>query len=196
MLLAEARTQEAAIEVVDEVATSPSSGASRSWSGRRRASPRPRDRGTRRAGRRIIAGYAMSWPRSRGSTREGARDVGELRVDDRRRERDDDPRPGPQRVVHHVEQERADDGVLLGLRREHALGDVAAAARLGARVPHRPPLDGERQDEHRERGAPVAEVGEQGSAVRAGRTFASIPESPPTAGCCSAKYATASAPSS
>ena len=110
------------------------------------ATTRPRNPAGRK---RIIAGYAMSCPSSDGSTcGNGAGDVGELRVDDRRRERDDDPRPRTQRVVHDVEQQRADDGVLLGLRREHALRDVAAAARLGARIPHRPPLDGERNDEH------------------------------------------------
>ena len=63
--------------------------------------------------------------------------------------------------MRDVEPERGAERVALVLRREDALRDVAAAARLCARIPHRPPLHGERDDQHREREARVAEVGQE-----------------------------------
>ena len=65
-----------------------------------------------------------------------------------------------------VEQQRAGDRILLGPRRQHALRDVAAAARLGARVPHGPPLHRERDDEHCEQRRPVRRVGQQAQRLR------------------------------
>ncbi len=60
-----------------------------------------------------------------------------------------------------VEEERARHGVLLALRGEHPLRDVAAAPRFGTGIPDRPPLYGEWNDEHRERERPVPEVGDE-----------------------------------
>ena len=51
--------------------------------------------------------------------------------------------------MEEVEEHHRADGVPLVLRGEHALGDVAAAARLRAGVPGRPPLHGDGQDEDR-----------------------------------------------
>ncbi len=93
--------------------------------------------------------------------RKRARDVVELRVDEHRRQRHEDPRPRAQRVMRHVEEQRAAERVFLALRGEDALRDVAAAARLRARIPDRPPRDGQRQDQHRHRQRPVAEIRQQ-----------------------------------
>ena len=106
------------------------------------------------AGRnRSIAGYAMSWPMSFGSTYGNACAMSASVAD--RRGCDASATMihghGPQRVVHRVEEERSGQRVLLAARREHALRDVAAAARLRARIPDRPPLDRERDDEDRQR---------------------------------------------
>ena len=92
---------------------------------------------------------------------EGRLDRVQRRIHDQRRERDDDPRPGPKRVVSDVEPERRFHRVALVLRGEHALSDVASATRLGARVPRAPPLDRNRDDEDRRRRPPVREIGQQ-----------------------------------
>ncbi len=67
----------------------------------------------------------------------------ETRVEDDGGEARDDPRPGSERVVRDLEEQRGEHAVLLGAGAEDALGDVAAAAGLGARIPGRPPLHGE-----------------------------------------------------
>jgi len=59
------------------------------------------------------------------------------------------PRPRAHRVVHEIEEQRRADGVFLVLGRQHALRDVAAAARLRARIPDVPPLHRQRQHQHR-----------------------------------------------
>ena len=92
----------------------------------------------------------------------------QLRVDEDRAERHEDPGPRPQHVVRDVEEEHGAERVLLRLRREHALRDVAAAARLRARIPDRPPLHRDRHDEHGDRDVPVVrEVGQDVQVVDA-----------------------------
>ena len=146
-----------------------------------------------------IAGYAMSWPSSAGS-RFGKRllDVRQLRVDDDRAEADEDPRPRAAARSARVEEEHGAERVPLRFRREHALRDVAAAAGLGAGIPHRPPLHRDRHDEHRDRDVPVVrEVGQDVQVVDAVRARAAARAAtpcrcrPPTPGACSAKYAAA-----
>ena len=102
--------------------------------------------------------------------RKGGLDVGELGVHEQRAEADQDPGPGAQHVVGDVEEEHRAQGVLLRLRREHPLGDVAAASGLRARVPDRPPLHRDRHDEDGHRQVPVAgEVGQDVQVVQSSR---------------------------
>ncbi len=105
--------------------------------------------------------------------REGLRDVAQVGIDQHRAQGHQDPGPGPERVVHHVEEQGAGHGVLLAPGGEHPLGDVAAAPRLGPGIPDRPPLDRDRDQEHRERHRPVAEVRQQVDGV--GRDLAEQP---------------------
>ena len=49
--------------------------------------------------------------------------------------------------MQEVEEERGTDGVLLVLSREHTLSDVPATAGLGTRIPARPPLHGDGEDD-------------------------------------------------
>src|SRR5512140_662675 len=87
---------------------------------------------------------------------EGLLDVRKLGEDDDRGQPDEDPGPRPEDVVGDVEEEDGAERVLLGLRGQHALGDVAAAAGLGPRVPDRPPLDGQGHDEDGDGQVPIA----------------------------------------
>ena len=64
-------------------------------------------------------------------------------VENDRGEAGDDPGPGPERVVGDLEEEGGEHAVPLRARAEDALGDIASASGLGARVPGRPPLHGE-----------------------------------------------------
>ena len=73
------------------------------------------------------------------------REVGEH---DERGEGRQVPGPRTDRVVHHLVEDRPAHAMSLALRGEHALHDVAATARLAARVPHVPPLDRNRDHEH------------------------------------------------
>ena len=91
----------------------------------------------------------------------GLRDVAQVGVDQDRAQRHQDPGPGPERVVHHIEKEGAGHRVLFTPGREHSLRDVAPAPRLGAGIPDRPPLNRDRDQEHRQRHRPVAEVRQQ-----------------------------------
>ena len=111
----------------------------------------------------------MSCPSRRGSSvGKRALNVGQLRIHEDRRERDEDPRPRAQHVVRDVEEQDRAERIALGLRRQHALRDVAAAAGFRAGIPHRPPLHGNRHDEHRDRDVPVVrEVGQHAEIVDA-----------------------------
>ena len=113
----------------------------------------------------------MSWPIRLGSRCGNAcLDVGELRVDDQRGQAHQDPRPGPQHVMRDVEKQRASQRVLFGFRGQHALRDVAAAARLRPRIPHGPPLHRDGHDEHGHRQVPVVlEIGQHRQVVHASR---------------------------
>ncbi len=83
---------------------------------------------------------------------------------------DEDPRPRAQHVVRDVEEQDGAERVLLRLRRQHPLGDVAAAARLGPGIPDGPPLHRHGHDEHRHRDVPVVgEVGQDVQVVDAAR---------------------------
>src|ERR1051326_7913374 len=92
--------------------------------------------------------------------------VRQIREHEDRRERDDDPWPWAQRVVHDVEEERTRQRIALAPGGKHALRDVTAAARLGAGIPNGPPLYGEWNDEERHRQPPIAEVGQESDDVR------------------------------
>ena len=105
------------------------------------------------------------------------RACGNTSIDD---ERDDDPRPRAQRVVSDVEEQRAAERIALALRGEDALRDVAAAAGLRAGIPHRPPRDRQRQDQHRQRQRPVVEIRQQ--LQRRRRDLRDQPDRPPTCG--------------
>ena len=80
---------------------------------------------------------------TRVEVRERALDVGQLGIDEDGTEGDENPRPRPQHVVRDIEEEHRAERILLRLRRQHALRDVAAAARLRARDT-RPPTTGRR----------------------------------------------------
>ena len=109
----------------------------------------------------------MSWPISAGSTCGSARCTSSsVREDQQGRQRHQDPRPRPQRVVRDVEPQRGAEGVALVARREHALGDVAAAAGLRAGIPGRPPLHGQRDHEQRHLDGGVVEVRQQREGAR------------------------------
>ena len=115
-------------------------------------------------------------------------------IDDQRAQADQDPGPGPQDVVGDVEEQDRAQRVLLRLGGQHALGDVAAAARLGAGIPDRPPLHGDGHDEDGHGHVPVVrEVGQHVQVVEAVRarscaeSLATRPRRPPTCGSLTAK---------
>jgi len=92
-----------------------------------------------------------------------------MRVENHGSHADQDPRPGAQRVVGHVEPQGGEQRVALVFRAEHTLRDVAAAARLRARVPRGPPVDGN-VNEERDGGHPDRrDVGDKAE-ERAART--------------------------
>ena len=64
-------------------------------------------------------------------------------------------------MVREAEEEHAADGVVLVLRGEDALDDVAAAARLRAGLAHRPPVHREWHDEYRHERVHVGELREE-----------------------------------
>ncbi len=67
-----------------------------------------------------------------------------------------------------VEEEDRAQGILLGLRGQHPLGDVAAAARLGAGIPDGPPLNRDGHDEDGHSDVPVIlEVGQHAEEIDA-----------------------------
>ena len=101
--------------------------------------------------------------------RERRTDRVEVREDDERGERDDIPRPGADRVLHDLREERAAERMSVALRRQHALDDVAAAARLGAGVPDVPPLDRDRDGEDGDDRVRVGEVREEAELRHDGR---------------------------
>ena len=119
-------------------------------------------------------------------------DVRQLRIRQRARERDDDPGPRAEGVVHHVEHPRAGDRVLLGSRREHPRRDGAPAVgrRAGIQTRHHWIVIGMKNAASATDQSPKS-----GSRFRDfGSTFANKPVSPPTSGRCNAKYATANVP--
>ena len=140
VLLGRVLLQEAAVDVVDEVARPPVQvRADRRHVGRREAGeeePLPARR--EEVDHRLDVGCLdVLLPG----------DLDAARVEEDGAEAGDDPGPGAQGVVTDVEEERREDPVPLALRREDPLRDVPAAARLRSRVPRRPPLDGEEGEE-------------------------------------------------
>jgi len=93
--------------------------------------------------------------------REGLPQCFMIGKDDERGQRHEDPRPGPHGIMHDVEQQRGARRMALVFGGQHALGNVAAAAGLGPRVPHRPPLHGERNEKDGNEHVQVARVGDQ-----------------------------------
>ena len=88
-------------------------------------------------------------------------DIRQVRVDEQGTEGDEDPGPGAQHIMGDVKKEDGPEGILFRFGREHALGDVAAAAGFGAGIPDGPPLHGNGQHEHGDGDFPiVGEVGE------------------------------------
>ena len=84
---------------------------------------------------------------------------------------------GRRHVMGDVEEQTRAERVLLRFRGEHALGNVAAAARLGAGIPDGPPLDGDRHDEHRHGDIPVVReirAACSGSSARRGPRIAKL----------------------
>ena len=63
----------------------------------------------------------------------------EAGVRHKRHQANQNPRPGPQRIMRHVKQKRAAHRMPLILCREHPLGNVPTPARFGARIPGGPP---------------------------------------------------------
>ena len=107
--------------------------------------------------------------------RERLLDVRQLRVDQDRTQGDQNPGPRPQHVVGDIEEEHRAEGVAFGLRRQHALGDIAAAPGLCAWVPDGPPLDGDRHDEDSHGHVPVVrKVGQDVQVVHAAAMTAVI----------------------
>jgi len=51
-----------------------------------------------------------------------------------------------QDIVRDIEEQHSAERVTFGFGREHSLGDITSAARFGARIPNRPPLDGDWND--------------------------------------------------
>ena len=64
--------------------------------------------------------------------------VGQIGIQHDRGQGGENPRPGPQRVVGHVEPQRGEHAVPFVLGGKNPLGDVTAAARLRARIPASP----------------------------------------------------------
>ena len=158
LALRRARANETLIEIVDEIRRAP---VKMRLDRRAISRENARDHEAGKARRqedehRGIGDVVADQPRRDG--RKAQLDVVQRRIDDRRSKRDDDPRPRPQRVVHHLKSKGAKERVGLGARREHALRDVAAAARLRAGIPYRPPQDRDRNDENAERRVPIVKV--------------------------------------
>ena len=72
-----------------------------------------------------------------------------IREDDQRGQSDQDPRPGAERVVHHVEEQAGTQCVLFVFGRQESLGHVATAAGFGAGIIRTPPGHQEGYQEHR-----------------------------------------------
>ena len=66
----------------------------------------------------------------------------------------DDPGPGPHSVVRDVEPEHRQQPITLIARTENALRNVAAASRLRARIPERPPLQSNVHQKGQDRQSP------------------------------------------
>ncbi len=98
--------------------------------------------------------------------------VGEAGEENQRRQRDQHPRPRAHGVMRDVEPQRREQRILFVLRAEHALRDVAAAAGLGAGIPGGPPVhrnvDQERDHRH-PRGVQVGDEVEHGALARPAR---------------------------
>ena len=98
--------------------------------------------------------------------------VRQLGVNDQRAKAHQNPRPWTQHIVGNVEKQHGAQGVPFRFRCQHALGDVAAAARFCPGVPDRPPLDGDRHDEDRHRQIPViGEIRQDVQVVQPARPF-------------------------
>src|SRR5690349_9414546 len=124
--------EEAAVEVVDDVRRSPVE-----LRGDRRhvGGGKPGDDETAE-----IPGKDLLIHEDANVTRFG---IFQVRVENDRGERCEDPWPGTEGVVSDVEPESGEHAVAFVLRRKDALGDVAAAAWFGAGIPAGPPIDGE-----------------------------------------------------
>ncbi len=63
--------------------------------------------------------------------------------------------------MRDVEPKRGEEGITLVLRAEHALRDITASARFGARVPGRPPVHGDIDEECHRRHPDGMEIGHE-----------------------------------
>ncbi len=104
--------------------------------------------------------------------RERFLNIAQLGINQNGTQPDENPRPGTQDVVSDVEEKNRSERVLFGFGGEHTLRDVTAATRFRSRVPHGPPLNGDRHDEDRHGNFEViGEIGQDGKVVQASRAF-------------------------
>ena len=142
---------ETPVKIVDEIGRSPvemcqdGGGTGRDESADHQADETHREKFQHRRERAVVADEVRVGIGKRGLN------VFEFGEDDDRTQSRDDPRPRAQHVVGKVEEQRRTQGILLRLRRQHALGDVAAAARFSAGIPVGPPADGDGHDENHQR---------------------------------------------
>ena len=156
--LARVRLEEALVEVVGDVGGAPVEvGRDGGHVGRRQRSDHQAEPAGGQEGEHRRVGEVVPHDR-RVDVREGRPQGIEIREDHERAQRYQDPRPRAQGIVGDVEEQRRADGVVLVLGGQHPLRDVAAAAGLRARVPGRPPLNGQRHEEQGDDRGSVAEV--------------------------------------
>ncbi len=130
MALVSVADDEPPVKIVDEIRAAPVEMRGRSSTCRppeRAATTRPRRPGGRQSFMARMKPVFFS-------------SAGEIRIEHQARERHDDPRPRPERVVGYAEPHGRQKGMTLVTRRHHLLRHIAAPAGLGTRIPRRPPL--------------------------------------------------------
>ena len=171
MLLVGVPADEAAIKIVDEVGSAP---IEMGQDGRGIGRDQAADDQTEKADRHELEHGRIGdiVPEERGvEVGEGRLDIGQVGKNDERTQGDQDPGPGPEDVMGQVEKEDRAERIPLRLAGQHPLGDIAPSAGLGPGIPDRPPLDGDRHDEHRQGDVPVVlKVGQHAQIIDPVRT--------------------------
>ena len=94
--------------------------------------------------------------------RGGSPNVGGIRLKNhQRRQRHDNPGPRTQRIMRKIEKQIGGNGVFFVFGGQHFLTHITAAARLRARIPHRPPLNRNRDYQHRHKDRRICQVGNE-----------------------------------